>query len=398
MDLDYIAFVIKTSFEDFKRNKVRTFLTSLGILIGVLSVVLLMAFGFGLKKYIEDQFNTLGKNLIMIMPGSGLSGGGQGLIGGVQFDDRDLLKVKRINGIENIAPFFTKSVKVEASGKAEKGNLMGTTADAFKVMKLGLDAGRLFTDADVEKKAKVIILGSTAAEKLFGSANNAIGKKVQIQNQRFVVIGVMKRIGGSLGSDDNGNIYTPHTAVYSMNPNKKFFALYGNVKDSANINQVKSDIKKTLMKRYKEDDFTVTEQAELLSVVNSIFGIMNTVLIAIGSISLLVGGIGIMNIMYATVTDRTKEIGIRRAIGATKQDVLFQFVFESTALSVLGGLLGLIIAAGIVIAIQPFFPAVINALSVSVGFGISSIIGIFFGVFPARRAANLSPIEAIRYE
>lgn len=398
MDLNYIEFVTKTSFEDFKRNKVRTFLTSLGILIGVLAVVLLMAFGFGLKKYIEDQFNSLGKNLIMVMPGSGFAGGGQGLIGGVHFDDRDLSKIKRVNGVEATAPIFMKSVKIEASGKSEKGNLMGTSEDAFKVIKLELDAGHLFTNADLEKKAKVIILGSSAAEKLFGSSQNAIGKKVKIQNQRFVIIGVMKKIGGSLGSDDNGNLYTPYTSVYSMNPDKKFFAIYLKAKDNADVAQVKADVKKALLKRYKEDDFSVTEQSELLSTVNSIFGIMNTVLIAIGSISLLVGGIGIMNIMYATVTDRTKEIGVRRAIGATKQDILFQFVFESTILSLLGGLLGLAISTLIVIAIQPVFPAVINALSVTVGFGISSIIGIFFGVFPARRAANLSPIEAIRYE
>lgn len=390
--------MLKASFEDFSHSKIKTLLTSLGILIGVLSVVLLMAFGYGLKKYIEDQFNTLGKNLVMVLPGSGFKGGGQGLIGGVEFDEKDVQRLKRLNGLVSVAPFFTKSVVAEGNGEKNRSNLLATSADGFKVINLELDAGKFFTSADVEKRSKVVILGSSIAEKFYKSANNAIGKKVLIQNQRFVVIGVIKKMGGSLGSDDNNNIYTPYKSIYSMNPNKKFFGIYLKAQDGADINVLKSDIKKTLLKRYKEDDFSVTEQAELLSTINSIFGVLNAVLIAIGSISLIVGGIGIMNIMYATITDRTREIGIRRAIGATKRDILYQFLSESVILSLLGGLMGLMIATAIVILIQPLFPAVINALSIFVGFGISSIIGIFFGVFPARRAANLSPIEAIRYE
>lgn len=396
--MKYISFLLKASFEDFSHSKIKTLLTSLGILIGVLSVVLLMAFGYGLKKYIEDQFNTLGKNLVMVMPGSGFTGGGQGLMGGISFDEKDLQRLKRLNQVAEIAPYYTRSVVAQANGEKSRSTLMGTNADGFKVINLELETGTYFTNADVEKKAKVILIGSEIAEKFFRNAQNAIGKKVLIQNQRFVVKGVMKKIGGSLGGDDNSNIYTSYTSIYSMNPTKKFFMIYIKTVENANMDELKADIKKTLLKRYKEDDFSVTEQAELLNTVNSIFGVLNAVLIAIGSISLIVGGIGIMNIMYATITDRTREIGIRRAIGATKRDILYQFLSESVILSLLGGLMGLIIATVIVILIQPLFPAVINALSIFVGFGISSAIGIFFGVFPARRAANLSPIEAIRYE
>ncbi len=397
--MQYYLFLLNSSLDNFKRSKVKTFLTSLGILIGVLSVVLLMAFGFGLKGYIDEQFEMLGQNLIIILPGKGFEGGGQGLIGGIQFDDKDVSKLTRIKELMNITPVFTKSLKIEANGKSEFSSLLASTTEIFKVVSLELDKGTYFTKADVEKKAKKVVIGSKIAEKLFGSNASAIGKTVRIQNQRFVVVGVFKKKGGgAMGSDVDTHSIIPIKSSYSFNPDKTYFTIYMSARNIKNIEIAKAEIKKTLLKRYKEDDFTVTEQSELLGVVNSIFAILNGVLIAIGSISLLVGGIGIMNIMYATVTDRTKEIGIRRAIGATKKDVLFQFLSEAVVLSLFGGLLGLIIAFVIVLLIQPLFPAVINALSVFVGFGISTMIGVFFGVFPARRAANLSPIEAIRYE
>lgn len=397
--MEYIIFLAKTSFEDLKRNKIRTFLTSLGILIGVLSVVLLMAFGFGLKNYIEDQFEILGKNLIMILPGKGFQGGGQGLIGGIQFDEKDVQKLKRLNDIQSLAPVFTKTLKIESQDKSESTMLIATTTDIFKVLNLGVEYGKQFDSADLEKRAKKVIIGAVISEKLFGTSQNAVGKTVRIQNQRFTVIGVFEKIGsGALGSDDDNNSVIPYKAAHSFNPSKKFFAIYVKGEGDTSINKLKEDIKKTLLKRYKEDDFTVTEQSELLNVVNSIFTILNIVLIAIGSISLVVGGIGIMNIMYATVTERTKEIGIRRAIGATKKDVLYQFLAETLILSIFGGLIGLLIAFIIVTLIQPLFPAEINFLSIIAALGVSSFIGIFFGVFPANRAANLSPIEAIKYE
>jgi len=397
--MKYFGYLIKSSLEDLKRNKIRTFLTSLGILIGVLSVVLMMAFGFGLKDYINKQFETLGKNMIMILPGTGFSGstGGQGLIGGIQFDEKDVAKIKRVKGVTEVAPMTMKSVKAEAGGKAEPGSLIGTTANAFSIMSQETQVGKVFTETDVLKKKKVVVVGDQIAMKLFGSPGSALNRSIRIQNQRYIIIGVIKKIG-SIGASDDSNILVPYTALLSLNPNKTFFGIYLKTIDDKVVSQVKNDIKTVLLRRYKADDFSVTEQSELLNTINTIIGVLNIALIAIGSISLLVGGIGIMNIMYATVTERTKEVGIRRAIGATKKDILFQFLSEAAIVSIFGGLFALALAYLIVVLIQPFFPAVINAVSVLTAFGISSFVGIFFGVFPAKKAADLSPIEAIRFE
>ena len=395
--MKYIVYLIKSSLMDFRRNKVRTFLTSLGILIGVLSVVLMMAFGFGLKNYINQQFETLGKNLIMVLPGTGFRGGGQGLIGGVQFDEKDVTKLRRVRNVAIVAPAFAKAVKIEANGKAEPTNLRGTTPDISRLLNLEFEKGKIFTQADLSKKKKVVIIGGELAIKLFGSSTNAINKNVRIQNQSFTVIGILKR-KGSLGSEIDTISVAPYTSLFSLNPNKTFFAIYLKSINDQTVPQVKAEVKNVLLRRYKADDFSITEQSELLDTINSIIGVLNIALISIGSISLVVGGIGIMNIMYATVTERTKEIGIRRAIGATKKDILYQFLSGAVMVSFLGGLLALIIATVIVVIVQPLFPAVINTFSVAVGFGISSFIGIFFGVFPAKKAADLSPIEAIRFE
>jgi putative ABC transport system permease protein len=396
----YILFLIKSAIEDFTRNKGRTFLTSLGILIGVLSVVLLTAFGLGLKKYIEQQFNTLGKNLVMVLPGQGFSkNGGQGLIGGIQFDEKDVTKLKRLKGIDQIAPYFTKTLRIEYKHKSEIVTLLATTGDSFKVTNLEVGQGSFFTNTDNEKAAKVVVIGSEIATKLFGTVDNAVGKSVRIQTQNYVVKGVVKKTGGgALGSEVDSRAIVPYRSAITLNPTKKFFAIYIKAKNGDVVAQLKADIKKTLIKRYNEDDFSVSESAELLSTVNSIFSILNTVLVAIAAISLIVGGIGIMNIMYVTVTERIKEIGIRRALGARRNDILYHFLVESVALSLIGGLLGLGLAELIVVLIQSLFPAYIDVSSVILALGVSSFIGIVFGVFPAKKAADLSPIDAIRYE
>lgn len=389
--------LIKAALEDFRRNKVRTALTSLGIMIGVMSVVLLIALGLGLKNYIEGQFDSMGANLIMIMPGSGISGGtGAGIVGGAEFDERDISSLSRISDVKYIVPVFFKSVGVEAGGEKKTSYVMGVNEDFFSLMNKDLIGGELFTKSDVAAGSKVAVIGYTLADGLFDRPEDAVGKTIRFENLRVKTIGVMEKSGDN--EMDNAVMIPYRTTFGSLNPQKTFWSIYIGVESKDQVQTVKEGVKETLLKRYKSDDFSVTEQSEILSTVNQIFGIINTVLIAIGSISLIVGGIGIMNIMYATVTERTKEVGIRRAVGATQRDIMLQFLTESLILSVFGGVLGLIVASLIVLVVRFFFPAAINLFSVLITFGISSAIGVFFGVFPARRAARLTPIEAIRYE
>jgi putative ABC transport system permease protein len=397
-----VGHLIASALSDFRRSKVRTILTSLGITIGVLSVVMLIALGLGLKNYIQQQFENLGTNLILVIPGNAFGGEGgaqsfgPGFVGGVQFDERDVTNIRRLKEVSLVAPTTFKSTSITANGKKRSGYIMGTNEDYFELLNVEIDKGDKFSISDIQSSAKNVVLGSSMADYLFGNADNAVGKTVRFNDQRFKVIGVAKKKGDN--EMDNSAILPYKTTFGSINPNKTFFSLYLGVRSEEEIPLAKDKVKEVLAKRYDEDEFSVTEQSEVLSTVNQIFGVINAVLVAIGSISLLVGGIGIMNIMYATVTERTKEVGIRRAVGATERDILLQFLAESVILSLMGGALGLILATVIVLGIRAFFPASINVFSVIVTLLISSGIGIFFGVFPARRAAKLPPIEAIRYE
>ena len=392
--------LLRAALVDFRRNKVRTFLTSLGIMIGVLSVVMLIALGLGLKNYIEESFENLGANLIMIMPGTGFGGEAGftpgGIFGGAEFDEKDVSSLKRIADVKYVAPLFFKTTVIEAGSEEEVGYVMGVNTDLFDLMNVEILAGELFSNSEIQARAKVAVLGYTIAEDLFGVPEESVGKTVRFSNQRFKVIGAIEKTGDS---EMDKSIIIPYKTTYgSMNPNKTFWAIYIGVESEDDVEAVKEKAEEVLLKRYEEDDFAVTEQSEILSTINQIFSVINSVIIAIGSISLLVGGIGIMNIMYATVTERIKEVGIRRAVGATQNDILMQFLAESVLLSFFGGFLGLVLASLIVLGIRVFFPASINITAVIIAFVVSSAIGIFFGVFPARRASKLPPIEAIRYE
>lgn len=336
--MKYIFYLIETAIDDLKRNKGRTFLTSLGIMIGVLSVVLLIAFGVGLKNFIKNQFESLGTNLIIIFPGQVLQNGsfrsGAGASLSVRFDQRDLTKLKRIPEASLVAPVVSRALNVTGEGKTESSDLYSTTGDLFTLRNLKAEYGRVFDNKDVEKSAKIAVIGPKLAEKLFGSSQLALGKTIRMQSQRYLVEGILESKGGGGfgGPDFDSFVYVPYTAAYSINTDKKFFQFYIGARTEGDIPRLKQEVEKVLLSRYKSDDFSIIEQKEILNAVTTIFNVLNIVLIAIGSISLVVGGIGIMNIMYASVTERIKEIGIRRAIGATRRDVLLQFVSEAVIL------------------------------------------------------------------
>lgn len=399
----YFSFLLKTALFNFSRNKGRTFLTSLGILIGVMSVVLLTAAGLGLKRYIQQQFESFGSNTLRVVPGTVIRNGqfrtGGSSVGSIRFDEKDFNNLKRLRLIENIAPIFSTSSEVLYGKNKEFGDLYATNEDVFPVLNLEPIYGEVFSKAEVLKRSKVAVIGPKIAEKLFGKAENAVGNSIKIKGSTFKVVGVLKAKGGGFGGPDlDSFIYLPYKSAYVFNPDKKFIVFSIKFKTGTSVEEIKKDIDTVLLKRYKEDDYSVFEPTQILDALNQIFGTLNLALLAIAAISLVVGGIGIMNIMYVTVTEKTKEIGVRRALGARKNDILFQFLVESVILSLFGGLMGLILSYLIIFAVQSVFPAYVDWQTVALAIGISTAIGVIFGVFPAKGAADLSPIDAIRSE
>jgi len=397
----YIFFVIKSAFFDLLKNKIRAFLTTLGIVIGVASVVLLLAFGLGLKNYIAEQFNNLGTNLVFVLPGQvfNRSGGFSSLRSSVSFDERDYLNLKKAKYAQAVVPIFQKSSIIKAQGKEETGSLYGTTEEIFMTRNLNPQIGEVLKKSDGEKRAKVAVLGPEIAKKLFGQEDLALNQKIRIEDQTFKVIGILQAKGGGFGGPNLDTfVYVPYQTVFNITGKKDFNTFLLKAQSENSIEDLKNQIKKIMLKRYKEDDFSVADSKEILSTIQSIFSVLNLALVGIGAISLIVGGIGIMNIMYVSVTERTREIGIRRALGALEKDILLQFLAESVLLSLIGGLIGLIISFIVIFFVRIFFPASIDAFSIILALTVSSAIGVFFGVFPARKAAKLSPIEAIRYE
>lgn len=400
----YFLFIIKSALFDFSRNKLRTLLTSLGILIGVASVVLITAFGLGLRSYIKQQFESLGSNLIYVIPGSFSGQGGLGFrpgsFGATRFDEKDLASLKKINEVEAVVGVFAKTINAVSTGEEKNTDVFITTPEIFSVRNFQIGWGRLFDKNDINKKSKIAVLGPKIATGLYGTEKNALAKTIKLNGHAYAVVGILKPKGGGGfgGPDFDTFIYVPYSAAISINPDKKFISFYIQAKDENSIPAVKEKAKNVLLARYKKDVVSVVEQTEIVSTVSSIFTVLNAVLIGIAAISLLVGGIGIMNIMFVSVTERIKEIGIRRAIGARKRDILWQFLAEAIILSLFGGSLGLSISYWVTLIIQRVFPAYIDAASVMLALGVSSAIGIIFGLLPAKKAADLSPIDAIRYE
>lgn len=395
--------LFRSSFRSILKNKGRTFLTSLGIIIGVTSVILLVSIGNGLKSFVNDQFESLGSNIIFVAPGKILNSRGQfnaDVLPTVSFDQKDLSKLKQGlgNRIKYIYPASQALVKVKFNQNQEEGTLVATSADYAAARNQYPVDGRWFTAAEDDKKAKVAVLGDQIATDLFGNIP-PLNRRININGKNIRIIGVMDKIGGGFGGPSFDNyIYMPLSTGFDIIGNEKIQAIQMSVVDKDKVGQVKNEVKQIMLKRYQEEEFSVFDQSQILSSINTILSTLTTALAGIAAISLVVGGIGIMNIMLVTVTERTREIGLRKAIGAYPRAILLQFLFEATILSVLGGGIGILLGSLGTLAINNFFPAKVTLGSISLAFGVSFIVGIVFGVTPARRASKLSPIEALRYE
>jgi putative ABC transport system permease protein len=388
------------------KNKSRTILTSLGIIIGVTSVILLTSIGNGLKIYITSQFDSLGANSVFITPGKifndkgGFSSGGGSRFITTSFSLSDIENIKRNLRNYVIIPVAVTSAEVK-SNKITKSDITITGTDyqystaANRPLQTG---GRWFNKEEEDKKSEVAIIGYTTANDLFPNSD-PVGRKIIVKGKNLKVIGVVQKQGSSFGGPDPDNmIYVPIGIVFNMNGNQNISEIFIKTPSKDLVDQTKTEVNKIMLKKYDKDAFSVFDSSQLLSSINSIISILTVALSGIAAISLVVGGIGIMNIMLVSVTERTKEIGLRKAVGASPNAILIQFLIEAIILSCLGGAIGILLGFLGTLAINSAFPAKITISSVLLAFGVSSIVGIVFGVAPARKASRLSPIEALRYE
>jgi len=393
-------------------NKMRSILTMLGIIIGVGAVVALLAIGNGATSSIIGEIEGIGSNLVSISPGK--MQGGPGASGGstsyLYYSDYETL-ARQISGVDGIAPTFQSSYTVKYNSESTSVNVTGITPAYFSVRSYEVATGRAITENDSKSQARVAVIGSTTASDLFGSLN-PIGKVIKINSVRFEIVGVLQSKGGSNQNADDVVLIPLQTGYSKLfgesatrDGKQTLSAISMSASAADDVDSVMAQAERILRSEHRikvtEDaDFSVMSQSDFLSTLDTVTTTLNIFLGAIAGISLLVGGIGIMNIMLVSVTERTKEIGLRKAVGARKNQILLQFLVETVTLSVLGGILGIALGAGIaeLVTLLDLITTQITASSILLAFFFAVAIGIFFGIYPAYRAASLHPIEALRYE
>lgn len=390
-------------------NKFRAFLTMLGIIIGVGSVITMLAIGQGSKRSIESEISEMGSNMIMIMPGQDMRGGVQ-----MSADDMETLKIKDYESVESRANYVTYvSPLVSSAGQAVNGanntptTVYGTNMDYLEIRKYKVAEGDEFTDQDIKTAAKVCLIGQSVVDELFPDGGSPLGKTIRFGTIPFRIIGILESKGyNSMGMDQDDLIIAPYTTVQKRILAITYIqqivcsAVSEDYTDKA-IDEITDILRNNhKLKDADEDDFSIRSQEEMSSMMTSTSNLMTTLLAAVAGISLLVGGIGIMNIMYVSVTERTKEIGLRMSIGAKGRDIMAQFLIESILISITGGIIGVLfgVGASFVVKMLASYPIYIEPWTVLLAFLVCTLTGIFFGWYPAKKAANLDPIEAIRYE
>ncbi len=404
-----ISNLFKIALRALANNKMRAFLTMLGIIIGVASVITMLAIGQGSKKSIQAQISEMGSNMIMIHPGGEMRGG-------VRQDPSAMqtLKLENYEALRNECTFLSAvSPNVSSSGQLIHGadnypsSISGVGIDYLTIRRLNVESGEMFTEADIKSAGKVCVIGKTIVDNLFTDGSDPIGQIIRFNKIPFKVIGVLKSKGyNSMGMDQDDIILAPYTTVM-----KRLLAvtylqgIFASALTEDMTDYATSEISRILRREHKlkttdEDDFTIRTQQELSTMLNSTTSLMTTLLACIAGISLIVGGIGIMNIMYVSVTERTREIGLRMSVGARDIDILSQFLIEAVLISITGGIIGVFFGCGASIIVKnvAHWPVFIQPWSVLLSFAVCTVTGVFFGWYPAKKAASLDPIEAIRYE
>jgi putative ABC transport system permease protein len=400
--------LLKVALKSILKSRMRSLLTALGIIIGVAAVIVMVAIGNGAQKKVEEQIASLGSNLIVIFPGSFNSGGvrmGAGSIN--RFTMKDVERIQEeATLLKGVTPIVRTGGQVIGGTGNWSTRIEGVAKNFLEISNWSLSSGEFFTEKDVISRAKVAVLGKTVADQLFPN-EDPIGQQIRIKNVPFRVIGVLASKGQNvMGADNDDIIIAPATTVLDRLLGGRYISfIMASASSLSQIDQAQAQLVEIMRKAHKlnpgeENDFTVRNQAEITEAATETSQVLTILLASVAGVSLIVGGIGIMNIMLVSVTERTREIGIRLSVGARTSDILIQFLTESIALSIAGGLIGVLLAFGITFILNEYTSqaAYINPQIVFIAVSFAGIIGIFFGFYPARKAANLNPIDALRYE
>lgn len=399
--------IVQVALRSLAANKLRSVLAMLGIIIGVWSVISALALAAGAQKKVVDQMSSLGTNVIMVTPGQRGTGG---VITGTQKNLKveDALAMLKIPEVARVAPVVRGGVQAKHGNRNSRPNLLGTSATYFTIRSYEIQQGRILSDADCDAAARVAVIGPTTAKNLLGDGfTQAVGQSIEINGVQYRVIGLLKAKGDQGFFNPDDQIIIPYTTAMRQVLGVDYLAEVDlSAKNESQLATVQTKVTLLLRKRHRladdvDNDFNVRNMADVLSATSTINTVLSLLLGGIAGISLLVGGIGVMNVMLVTVAERTREIGVRKAIGARQRDILRQFLIESVVMSATGGILGVVtgvLTAKLISALQSSITLVVKSPSVLLALGFSAAVGIFFGYYPARRAAKLNPIEALRYE
>ena len=401
--------LFKIALRALANNKLRAFLTMLGIIIGVASVIAMLAIGQGSKKSIQQQISEMGSNMIMIHPGAEMRGGVRqdpSAMQTLKLENYEKLSEECTN-LSGISPNVSSSGQLVAGANNYPSSVSGVSMDYLTIRQLTVEQGEMFTENDIRTAAKVCVIGKTIVDNLFPDGSDPIGKVIRCNQIPFRVIGVLKSKGyNSMGMDQDDVVLAPYSTVMKRLLAQTYLsgifasALTEDMTDEA-VDEITTILRREhKLKETDDDDFTIRTQQELSSMLNTTTDLMTTLLACIAGISLVVGGIGIMNIMYVSVTERTREIGLRMSVGARGVDILSQFLIEAILISITGGLIGVIIGCGASFMIKTIahWPVFIQPWSVLLSFLVCTVTGVFFGWYPAKKAADLDPIDSLRYE
>ena len=400
---------LQETYEALTGNKVRTGLTMLGIIIGIGSVIAMVSIGQGAQSSIEDRIASIGSNLIMVSPGAQRGVGTQiskGFGSAQTLKEKDADLIAAITDVVAVAPQVSNRYQITVAGANTNTQVIGTVADYASVRNVEINSGYFITDQNVKNLSKVAVIGPTTRDTLFGSSTDPIGKTIRINKIEFKVIGMTEAKGGTGSQSSDDIVYIPISTEQKFLSGSDYFAMINvQAKDAAAMTAVAADITSVLLASHgitdaAKADFTVMNQSDIIETASSVTDTFTLLLAAIAGISLIVGGIGIMNMMLTTVTERTREIGLRKAIGAKRKDISSQFLIESIVLTFIGGVIGVILGWVVAFGFSYFdiMTTKVSASSVFLAFGVSAVIGVVFGYYPARRASGFNPIEALRYE